>query len=226
MTESFFRQEIVRIGRLMYEKGYVVANDGNISCRISDGILITPSGVSKGAITPDSLLVVDEVGRVLRGEGTPSSELRMHLMLYRQNSKIQAVCHAHPLYATAFAVSGQPLDIPLTCEAVVNLGEVPVCPFAMPGTCAVPESVAPYAVTHCAVLLQNHGALTWGNTLSQAFDRLESVEFYAKMLHLLGFLRRPPQLITPENVDTLIKKRKNLGFDFTAGPCSDIIKKN
>lgn len=180
-TDDEAKSAICEVGRKMYEKGFVASNDGNISTRVDDGIWMTPTGVSKGELTPDMLIKLDADGKILAGSRSKSTETGMHLRLYRENPSIMAVVHAHPPFATAFAVARVPLDRHVYPEALTIIGEIPVAPFAYPGTPAVAESVAPYAKTHNALLLANHGALTWGESLHQAWFRLESLENFAKI---------------------------------------------
>ena len=184
MTYEAERELICRVGRLLYDRGYAAANDGNLSVRLGeDRLLVTPSGVSKGRMTPDMLLVTDLEGRVVEGDRHPSSEVKMHLMVYRRRPDAGAVVHAHPPVSTAFAVCGRGLEVPYVAELAAGLGAVPCTPsFAMLSTDQVPESIAPYLPDHNAVLLANHGALAWGADLWEAFDRLETVEHTAKIV--------------------------------------------
>lgn len=182
---------ICQVGKLLYDRGYVAANDGNLSLKVEpERLLVTPSGVSKGRMTPDMLLLTDLNGNVLEGDRHPSSETKMHLAVYRNRSDVRAVVHAHPAVSTAFAVCRQGLEEPYLAELIVGLGSVPCTPsFAMLSTDEVPNSIVPYLADHNAVLLANHGALTWGSDIWQAFDRMETVEHTAKILlnaHLLG----------------------------------------
>lgn len=188
--EEALRQEICQVCHLLYERGYVVSNDGNVSVRLGeDRLLITPSGVGKGRMTPEMLVVCDLEGNVLAGDRHSSSESGMHRMLYRQRPDVQAVVHAHPPMATAFAICRRPLRERYLAEMILGLGEVPVTEFAMPSTDAVARSVEPFVQDHSAVLLANHGALTWGPDLWSAFDRMETVEQTARIyanVQLLG----------------------------------------
>ena len=191
MTFQQEREAVCRVGRLLYDRGYVAANDGNISVRVGEGrLLITPSGVSKGRMTPDMLLVTDLDGTVIEGNRHPSSEGKMHLEVYRGRPDVNAVVHAHPPVSTAFAVCRRGLETPYLSELVAGLGQVPCTPsFAMLSTEEVPQSVRPYLADHNALLLANHGALAWGGDLWEAFDRLETVEHTAKIVlnaQLLG----------------------------------------
>ena len=191
MTFQEEREAVCRVGRLLYDRGYVAANDGNISVKVADNrLLITPSGVSKGRMTPEMLLVTDMDGTVIEGDRHPTSEGKMHLEVYRGRPDVNAVVHAHPPVSTAFAVCRRGLETPYLSELVAGLGQVPcTTSFAMLSTEEVPESVRPYLADHNALLLANHGALAWGGDLWEAFDRLETVEHTAKIVlnaQLLG----------------------------------------
>lgn len=191
MTFQEEREAVCRVGRLLYDRGYVAANDGNISVKVAENrLLITPSGVSKGRMTPEMLLVTDMDGTVIEGDRHPTSEGKMHLEVYRGRPDVNAVVHAHPPVSTAFAVCRRGLETPYLSELVAGLGQVPcTTSFAMLSTEEVPESVRPYLADHNALLLANHGALAWGGDLWEAFDRLETVEHTAKIVlnaQLLG----------------------------------------
>jgi L-fuculose-phosphate aldolase len=196
--------KIIEIGKRMYERGYVAANDGNISARADDGsIWITPTGVSKGDMTADMLLCVRPSGEIICGRGRKSSETYMHLRIYSENPEVKAVVHAHPPYSTAFAVAEQPLDLPVYPEAMVLLGEVPCAPYAIPGTPAVGDSIAPYCKTHRAVLLAHHGLVTWGRNLTEAWHRMESAEGYARIIMLTKYVMGIVKPLTKEQIDEL-----------------------
>lgn len=197
------RQEICEICHLLYERGYVVSNDGNVSARTERGtVLITPSGVGKGRMTPDMLVETDLDGSILSGDRHPSSESKMHWMVYRERSDVMAVVHAHPPLSTAFAICRRPLKERYLAEMVVGLGEVPITEFAMLSTEEVPNSVKPFVRDHSAVLLANHGALTWGPSLLSAFDRMETVEQTAKVYYYVSQLGGGVEM-TQEQADTL-----------------------
>ena len=173
---------IIEIGKKLYAKGMVASNDGNISVRVGkDAVWITPTGVSKGELVPDILLKLNLDGKIIEGSSKKSTETAMHLRRYKENGEIRTVVHAHPAFATAFAVAGIPLDTVIYPEAYAVIGKIPIAPYATPGTQEVPDSVAPFARTHNAVLLANHGALTWGKTPKQAWFRMESLENYARI---------------------------------------------
>lgn len=203
------RQEICEVCHLLYDQGYVVSNDGNVSARTERGtVLITPSGVGKGRMTPDMLVETDLDGHILSGDRHPSSESKMHWMVYRERPDVMAVVHAHPPLSTAFAICRKPLKELYLAEMVVGLGEVPVTEFAMLSTEEVPNSVKPFVQDHSAVLLANHGALTWGPSLLSAFDRMETVEQTAKVYYYVSQLGGGVEM-TQEQADTL---RSMTGF--------------
>ena len=203
------REEICRVCRLLYDRGYVVSNDGNVSARVEeDRVLITPSGVGKGRVTPDMLVLCDMEGQILEGDRHPSSESGMHLMVYRERPDVRAVVHAHPPFSTARAICRRPLTERYLAEMILGLGEVPVTEFAMPSTAEVPDSVRPFVRTHSAVLLANHGSLAWGSDLLSAFDRLEVMEQTAKVCFLVERMGGGTE-ISQERAETL---RSMAGF--------------
>ena len=208
-------EAIIEIGRRLYDKNFVAANDGNISVLTSDGTVIaTPSGVSKGFMTESMLVRLDRDGNVISGKLKPSTEIKMHLRLYRELPDIGAVVHAHPPKATTLAAAGIPLDRAYIQEAVVLLGVVPVVPFALPGSAELAESVAPYCHDYNALLLEHHGAVAWGEDAMQALYRMESVEFNAGIymnMRAIG-ADRP---LTERQIDELIALRPSWGV--TAG---------
>lgn len=196
-------EQIIDCGKRLYQKSFVASNDGNISVRVGDDeVMITPSGISKGELTPDILLRVTLDGRVLEGHAKPSTETAMHLRVYRENPEVRVCVHAHPSFATAFAIAHMPLDRPIYPEALVILGErgVPCAPYATPGTSEVPDSIAPYCRDYHAVLLANHGALTWGKDMHTAWFRMESLENYAKVTLYSRFLLGQAHELTPEQI--------------------------
>ena len=203
MTYEAERALMCAVGKLLYDRGYVAANDGNLSMKTApDRLLVPPSGVSQGRLTPDMLLVPDLEGNVLEGNRHPSSETNMHLAVYRGRPDVGAVVHAHPPVSTAFAVCRRGMETPYLSELVTGLGAVPCTPsFAMLSTDQVPRSVEPYLADHCAVLLANHGALTWGEDLWEAFDRMETVEHTAKILLNARLLGDPVALTQEETAE-------------------------
>ena len=213
-TDAEAKKLIVEIGRRMYAKNFVAANDGNISCKVDENtIWTTPTGVSKGFMTEDMLVKLRLDGTVIsQGERGPSSEVKMHLRVFKENPKVQGVVHAHPLTATAFACAGISLEEPVLMEGVLSLGCVPLVHFALPGTEEVPEAVAPYCREFNAVLLANHGALTWGDNLMQAYYRMETTEYYAKILMMNNFILGKKTLLSQGQIDDIIKIRAGWGI--------------
>lgn len=213
--EGAIREEICEIGRRMYARHMVAANDGNLSVKLSENeILCTPTGVSKGYMEPWQLCKVDLAGKVLHmAEGFgPSSEVKMHLRVYQERPDILAVVHAHPIFATSFAVMGRALDIPIMPEVIVNFGKVPLAPYGTPSTVEIPDAIAPYLADYEAVLLESHGALTWAKDLQTAYMKMESVEFYAELLY------RTTQLGGPRELSE--EKLKRLREVISAGECA------
>lgn len=204
---------ICEIGRRIYNKNFVAANDGNISVKVGPNtIWTTPTGVSKGFMTPDMMVKMDLSGKVIAGKMKPSSEVKMHLRVYNENPEVNAVVHAHPPVATSFAIAGINLDKPVSPEAVVLLGTVPVAPYATPGTQEVPDSIAPYCKDYNAVLLANHGALTWGADLIQAYYRMESLEHYALMLMYSNNIINKANELSCSQISDLINIRESMGI--------------
>jgi len=186
--EKALREQICDIGKNLWNRGMVASNDGNISALMPGGrVLCTPTGVSKGYLTPAMLAVVDLQGNVLeQHEGyRPSSEIKMHLRIFQVSPAAGAVVHAHPLYSTVFAVMGQAIRTTMMPESVVTMPEVPLAPYATPSTEAMPDSVEPFALTHNACLLEHHGALSWGPDLMTAYLTMERLEYTAQMTYLL-----------------------------------------
>jgi L-fuculose-phosphate aldolase len=210
---------ILEIGRRMYAKNFVAANDGNISCRVAPDIIwITPTGVSKGFMSADSLIKMRLDGAILRsGPLKPSSESKIHLGLYGGNPGIMGVTHAHPPVCTSFAIAGMSLDRAVYPEAIVNLGVVPCVPYEPPGSQKLAESVVPYCRDYNAVLLANHGALSWGSSLMEAFYRLEAMEHYAAILLYTGIVGRANEL-SRDQVQEVIGIRERMGIRTGGAP--------
>jgi len=220
-TESSLRADIVEIGRRMYARGYTASNDGNISVRLGgDRLLMTPKSVCKGFMSPDMMCVTDLDGRKLQGERDPSSEMLMHLEVYRQRPDVQAVVHAHPPIATGFAVAGIPLDRAVLAEVLTTLGSVPIAEYATPSTKELPEAVRKYIRAHDGMLLANHGALTVGGDLYSAYFKMETVEHFAKISLVARLLGRE-NLISREEVMRLQELRGTYGIAAPAPICAD-----
>lgn len=214
INEYEIKKEICEIGRRIYNKGMVAANDGNISVKISDNeFLCTPTGVSKGFMTPEYICKVDAQGNVLQANGKfkPSSEIKMHMRVYAERPDVKSVVHAHPMYATSFAIAGIPLTQPIMPEAVIALGSVPIAEYGTPSTNEIPDAVSKYLQSYDAVLLENHGALTYSDSLLAAYLKMESVEFYAQLLFLSRQLGGPKEL-SEDKVQRLYEIRRQFGM--------------
>lgn len=209
-SEKQVKEDLVEVGRRIYDRGYVAANDGNISVRISeDEILTTPTGVSKGFMEPDMMIKVNLEGEKLAGNLEPSSELKMHLEVYRVRPDVVAVLHAHPPAATAFAAAGQALDRPVLPEIIIALGDVPLARYGTPSTNEVPKSIRPHIKDHDAVLLENHGVLTLGTDLYKALFKMESIEHFAQ-ISIYARMLGGEQELSSEEVEKLLQVRKKM----------------
>ncbi len=211
MDEQTARREIVRVGQLMYERSYVVSSDGNISVRLEDGrVLATPTQTCKGRMTEDSLALTDIEGKAL-SDRRASSELAMHLLIYRERPEVRAVCHAHPPHGSAFAVAGLAIDQPILSEVILTLGCVPLAEYGTPSTDELTEAMLPLVKYHNALLMANHGAVAYGENLWQAFDRLETLEHTAKIAILARALGGASNL-PPDAIEKLIHVREKAGY--------------
>ena len=220
-AESQLRADIVEVGRRMYARGYTASNDGNISIRLgSDRLLMTPKSVCKGFMTPDMMCITDLEGRKLQGDRDPSSEMLMHLEVYRQRPDVNAVVHAHPPTATGFAVAGIPLDRAVLAEVLTTLGSIPIAEYATPSTRELPEAVRKYIKAHDGVLLANHGALTVGPDVYSAYYKMETIEHFAKISLVARLLGRE-HLISREEVMRLQGLRDSYGIKAPAPICAD-----
>jgi L-fuculose-phosphate aldolase len=220
-TESQLRADIVEVGRRMYARGYTASNDGNISVRLgSDRLLMTPKSVCKGFMTPDMMCITDLDGRKLQGDREPSSEMLMHLEVYRRRPDVAAVVHAHPPTATGFAVAGIPLDRAVLAEVLCTLGSIPIAEYATPSTQELPDAVAKYIKAHDGMLLANHGALTVGADVLGAYYKMETIEHFAKISLVARMLGRE-NLIAREEVLRLQELRGTYGIKAPAPICAD-----
>lgn len=213
-TETEHRQDMVEVGRRLWQRGYVAANDGNISIRLAnDEILVTPGGLSKGFLSADQIVKVNLAGEHLAGHLRASSETLMHLEIYKARCDVCAIVHAHPPVSTGFAIAGVPLTQPTLPEAVVNLGGVPLAPYGRAGTPELPAALRPYLEKHDAILLANHGAVTMGGDVYQAYYRLEIVEHFAYITFVARTLGQE-NVLGPERVAEMEETRQKLGLAF------------
>lgn len=181
--ERALRQDLVRFGKMLHDQGFVAATDGNLSVRLDQNrILVTPTCFSKGMMHPEDMVIVDLHGKKLSGVYNPSSEITMHLTIYRMRPDVGGIVHAHPCTATAFASAGIALDEPLCSEVVITLGSVPLAPYATTGSMELSDSLRPYIPFHDAILMANHGVVAYGEDLRRAYMRMEAVEHYAKIV--------------------------------------------
>jgi L-fuculose-phosphate aldolase len=210
-NEAQLRQDICDIGKRIWTRGFVAANDGNITVRLADGcFLATPTGVSKGFMTPDMIIKVDAEGKKLAGELNPSSELKMHMAVYQMRSDVNAVVHAHPPTATGYAVAGMPMDKMLLPEVIISLGWVPVAKYGTPSTNELGDVLKELLEYHDAMLLENHGALTVGHSLTNAYFKMETIELAAQISVTAQILGRERE-ISADNVEKLMQVRQKLG---------------
>ena len=214
VNEYEIKKQICEIGKRIYNKGMVASNDGNISVKLNDNeFLCTPTGVSKGFMTPEYICKVDANGNVIQANPgfKPSSEIKMHMRVYRERPDVKSVVHAHPMYATSFAIAGIPLTEPIMPEAVIALGCVPIAEYGTPSTEEIPDAVSKYVQHFDAVLLANHGALTFSDSLLNAYHKMESVEFYAQLLYQAKMLGGA-QPLSDSQVQRLYEIRRAFGL--------------
>src|SRR5208282_3706998 len=184
------RLEIVQYGRLLHESGFVAATDGNLSVRLDERrLLVTPTCISKGRMRASDIVMEDKNGKRLAGRRRDTSEIGMHLLIYRLRPDVRGIVHAHPPTATGFAASGYDLNRPLVCEGVVGLGSIPLARYGTPGTPELTDALEPLIPRHDAILMANHGVVTFGSSVESAYMKMETVEHFAKIAlvtHLLG----------------------------------------
>jgi L-fuculose-phosphate aldolase len=211
-SEQQLREEIICAGRMMYERGWIAANDGNITARLDrDRILATPAGVCKGRMSPEDILVCDNEGNRICGDRPRTTEMAMHVAIYSARPDIQAVVHAHPPTSTGFAVAGRALNLGLMPELIVSMGSVPLADYGLPGTPALVEGMLPYIPKFNAILLANHGAVCYGESVPQAYSRLETLEHLARITlvaELLGGAKVLPRV----EVEKLFDARSRYGI--------------
>lgn len=216
-SEQEHRVDLLRICRLIYEKGWVAMNDGNISIRIEeDRLLCTPTAVSKGFVQPEDLIVCDMTGKKIEGCRAQTSEIAMHLTIYSLRPDVKSVVHAHPPVATGFAAAGKALDKAMLPEVVIQLGAVPLASYGLPGTPALSEGMLPFVERYDAMLLENHGCTAYGKDVWEAFFRMEMVEHFARITfvaEMLGGAKALPR----EEVEKLFAARARYNVASKAG---------
>jgi len=211
-SERELREDIVQVGRLVYQKGWVAANDGNISIRLGqDRLLCTPTGVSKGMMHVDDLIICDMEGNKIEGRKERTSEILMHLTVYSMRSDVRAVVHAHPPVSTGWATAGRTLNQALLPEVIIGLGCVPLADYGLPGTPELTNPMLPYIPKYDAIMMANHGAVCYADEVYKAFFKMETVEHYARIAlvaELLGGAKVLPRL----EVDKLLDSRTRYGI--------------
>ncbi len=211
-AQQQLKQDIVCICRMLHRKNYLAATDGNVSVRLGDRLLVTPSGVNKGIMEAEQVLTVDLEGRVLEGEGRPSSEIRMHLLAYELRPDVTAVVHAHLPYATGCTLAGIDLLEPILPEVVITLGGIPTAPYATPGTEEVPEAIRGFIREYDAILLSRHGAMTVGRDVVDAYNKMEKLEHTARVVLVARLQGTVSPIPAPE-----VEKLRRLGEKYKAG---------
>jgi len=215
-SEEEHRRDICTAGRWFFERGYVAATDGNVSLRLDPRrILTSPTGISKGMMTPDDMVITDMEGRKQSGRRNPSSELAMHLLIYRRRPDVNAVCHAHPPVATGYAAAGLPLNKALVSEIVLSLSCIPVARYGTPGTPELSEAIEPLVQSYDAILMANHGVVTYGADLLTAFFRMETTEHFARVALVTELLGKQV-LLSSEDVEKLLAARARYGLQTAA----------
>jgi L-fuculose-phosphate aldolase len=216
-SERKHREEIVRYGRMLHELSFVAAMDGNLSVRLKgDRILVTPTGVSKGTMRASDMVIVDLDGKRLSGNRNVTSEIGMHLLIYRMRRDVQAIVHAHPPTATGFAAAGVALTEPLVCEVVMGLGCIPLARYGTPGTSELAKTLEPFVPNYDAILMSNHGVVAYGDTLEHAYMKMETVEHFAKIALVTHLLGRQQPLKQVEIDKLLIARTKYFGAKMAA----------
>lgn len=215
-TEEEHRRDICTVGRWIHQRGFVAATDGNISVRLDpQRILTSPTAVSKGMMAADDLVITDMSGRKLSGRRNPSSELAMHLLIYRRRPEVNAVVHAHPPTATGYAAAGIPLNKALVSEVVLALGCIPVARYGTPGTPELTDALEPLVPHFDAILMANHGVVTYGGDLLTAFFRMETTEHFARVALVTELLGKQV-LLSGEDVEKLLAARARYGLTTAA----------
>src|ERR1700733_3388576 len=210
-SEDEHRREICTAGRWIHSRAFVASTDGNISVRLdSRRVLTSPTGMSKGLMVPDDLVITDLRGRKISGRREASSELAMHLLIYNRRPDVHAVCHAHPPIATAHAAAGIPLNKAMLSELVIALGCIPVAPYGTPGTQELSDALEPLVQSYDAILLANHGVVTCAADLLTAFFRMETVEHFAQV-SLTTELLGKQVLLSGHDVEKLLAARARYG---------------
>ena len=211
--QTRLRKAICRVSSLAYQRGFTSGSEGNVSARLTDGtLLITPTALMKGFLEPHHIAHVDMQGRVIDGGPSPSSEVGIHFVAYEERSDVRAVCHAHPPHAVAMTIAGIDMQMPIIPEAVVSIGGIPTAPFGIPGTPDLGESIREIVRCSDTMVMKNHGSVTLGANLIDAYKKLDMLEHTAHILWLAHTARGGLEPLPPEDVKRLLDTRRELGF--------------
>ncbi len=213
VNEYQLKQEICEIGRRIYAKGFAAANDGNITVRINDKeVLCTPTMVSKGFLKPDDICKVDMQGNQVEGRRKRTSEILLHLELFKDDPTMNAVVHCHPPHATAFSIAGEQIPTCVLPEVEIFLGVVPTAVYENPGGQAFADTIRPFVGKANTVVLKNHGTISWGRDLQEAYFRTEILDAYCRMLYIAKGLGRVER-ISEGHVEGLLELKEKLGYE-------------
>src|SRR3989475_1467678 len=216
-SEREYRREIASFGKMLHERGYVAAMDGNLSVRLDERrILATPTAMSKSMMRPGDMVIVDLEGRHISGRRAVSSEIAMHLLIYKLRPDVQGIVHAHPPTATGFAAAGIALNQPLVCEVVIGLGQIPLAPYGTPGTPELAETLRPLIPDYDAILMVNHGVVTYGADLQSAYMKMETVEHFAEITLVTRMLGQQQPLDCSSLEKLVLARSRYLGVSSAA----------
>ena len=219
MFEWEIRNLICEIGRRTWQRGFVSANDGNFSCRLSENVVLaTPTLVSKGFMKPNDLVKIDMEGNQLEGKLKVTSEIKMHLAIYKERQDFKAIVHAHPPHAMAYAITDEPLPMCILPEVEICIGYIPITTYGTPGTQELPETISPFIRNHSVLILSNHGVVTADNDILQAYHKMEMIDQYCKILILAKQIGNYKQL-TPEQMKRLYAIKEGEELDDSKAPC-------
>jgi L-fuculose-phosphate aldolase len=213
-SEQSLKQELLLICRMLHQKNLIAGMDGNVSVKYGGHLLTTPSGLNKGFLRMDQIIKVDWDGRVQEGDGDPTSEMAMHLEVYRLRPEVEAVIHAHPPLVTAFSIAGVSLEEFILPEVVMTMGLIPTASYATPTTLEVPESIQGLIRRYDALILERHGALTVGKSLMDAYNKMEKLEHTALVILTALQLGRV-RLLPPQEVEKLMHLKVTKSLQYT-----------
>ncbi len=213
LNDRKLKETICEIGRRVYNKGFAAANDGNLSIRVGENeVICSPTMICKGFMTPEDICAVDLDGKQIGGKRKRTSEILLHLTIMKARPDVEAVVHCHPPHATAFAVAGEPIPQCVLPEVEVFMGEIPIAPYETPGGQKFADTVLPFLKGTSCVILKNHGTVSFGKTLEEAFWKTEILDAYCRILMLSRQLGKV-DYFTQQQTNELLDLKKRLGFD-------------